>query len=238
MKRFTTAIIAVILAMVTASCSHVTPPAEDDTIPSQDVSSAVSDALKDNATVSITPIVPDEADTPDSNGTQANDGTDVEDDDPSQTDEDNPTQGDDADASDGTDVSTGTSESENDDAENAPSVPDTPPEVTVVAPSMNATEAYLPPADVATLDLGKDDPSTDVIKFTYAPDGRISECFYKANGMDVVLSYAYDGSKINILGITGSIITLNENFSAVGEYDPTTGFVLYNGYYFKGFKFN
>ena len=56
--------------------------------------------------------------------------------------------------------------------------------------------------------------------------------------MDVVLSYAYDGSKINILGITGSIITLNENFSAVGEYDPATGFVLYNGYYFKGFKFN
>ena len=57
-------------------------------------------------------------------------------------------------------------------------------------------EAYRPPAELISIDLDADDPSTNRIVFVFDEDGRVSQCYYKIGENDVFLSYTYDGSSI------------------------------------------
>ena len=114
---------------------------------------------------------------------------------------------------------------------------------TTPSPSANTSversevEAYRPPSNVIKIDLKVDEPSNSQITFKYDDEGKISQCYYKIDNTEIYLSYTYDGNKIQIYGFSGSIVVADEVFEAKADFDPTSGFVEYKGYYIKGFNF-
>ncbi len=92
--------------------------------------------------------------------------------------------------------------------------------------------AFKPPAEVFDINLSKDDPSNDDIRFEYDDKGRISQCYYKVNDIDVYQGYIYKDNAVQIYSYSGSIVVGDALFENA-VYDGNKGFSEHNGYYFK-----
>ena len=95
--------------------------------------------------------------------------------------------------------------------------------------------AYQPPADLFSVDLTAEDPSTQDIRFLYDEAGRIDRCTYRIDDQEVILSYSYDEDAVHIFGFLGSIIVADETIPVSGAFDPGAGFSVAQGYYLKGY---
>lgn len=92
--------------------------------------------------------------------------------------------------------------------------------------------AYQSPAKVLDIDLSKDDPSNDDIRFEYDEKDRISKCYYKVNNDEIYQSYTYTDDTVHIYAFNGSVIVDDVTFD-YNNYDENLGFSEYNGYYFS-----
>lgn len=95
--------------------------------------------------------------------------------------------------------------------------------------------SYQPPAKVFDIDLSKDDPSNDDIRFEYDAKGRISKCYYKINNKDIYQSYTYSDDIVQIYTFCDTFVIDDVSFENV-SYNDNTGFSEYNGYYFKNIE--
>lgn len=95
--------------------------------------------------------------------------------------------------------------------------------------------AYQSPAKVLDIDLSKDDPSNDDIRFEYDEKDRISKCYYKVNNDEIYQSYTYTDDTVHIYAFNGSVIVDDITFDNV-SYDENIGFNKYNGYYLKNIE--
>ena len=93
---------------------------------------------------------------------------------------------------------------------------------------------YRPPAEAFGIDMNKEDPSNDDIKFEFDDKGRILNCFYTVNGMEVLTTYDYEfyENKVWILSFAqDSTVIADEKFEIDNESDDI-GFSECRGYYF------
>ena len=97
--------------------------------------------------------------------------------------------------------------------------------------------AYATPYETVKLDLTKEDPSNDVMRFEYYDDGRIKRCIYQITGYEVTVSYNYLDGGAQLQALLDETVVAAKQFTQIGEYDPETGFSVHEGYYFKGFTF-
>ncbi|MBO4870179.1 MAG: hypothetical protein J5585_10765 [Clostridia bacterium] len=97
-----------------------------------------------------------------------------------------------------------------------------------------AVSAYKKPADAVKLDLTKDDPSNDDMRFVYDDDGRVTQCYYKISGEQVYVSYTYKDGSAQIYAFLGEILVADETID-LPAFDAEKGFSEIDGYYFKGF---
>ncbi len=95
--------------------------------------------------------------------------------------------------------------------------------------------SFKPPAEVFDIDVSKDDPSNDDIRFEYDDKGRISKCYYKVNDIDVYQGYIYKDNTIQIFSYNGSIV-IGDMFFENAVYDENKGFSEHNGYYLKNIQ--
>lgn len=95
--------------------------------------------------------------------------------------------------------------------------------------------SYKPPAKSFDIDLSKDDPSNDDIRFEYDNKGRISKCYYEVNDIEISQAYIYTDDTVQIYAFNGSTVIDDIIFDNV-SYDDDTGFNEYDGYYFKNVK--
>lgn len=95
--------------------------------------------------------------------------------------------------------------------------------------------SFKPPAEVFDVDVSKDDPSNNDIRFEYDDEGRISKCYYKVNDIDVYQGYIYDDNAVQIFSYNGSIV-IGDAYFENAVYDGNKGFSEYNGYYFKNIQ--
>lgn len=100
-----------------------------------------------------------------------------------------------------------------------------------------AVSTYQSLAKVFDIDLSKDDPSNDDIRFEYDEKDRISKCYYKVNNDEIYQAYTYTDDTVHIYAFNGSVIVDDITFDNV-SYDGNTGFNEYNGYYLKNVEVN
>ncbi len=93
--------------------------------------------------------------------------------------------------------------------------------------------AYKKPADVVSIDLTKDDPSNDEIRFVYDDDGRVTQCYYKIGEQQVYVNYTYKEASAQIYAFMGEVLVADEVIE-ISEYSAEKGFSSIEGYYFKG----
>ena len=96
--------------------------------------------------------------------------------------------------------------------------------------------AYQAPADFAEIDMAKEDPSNDRIRFGYDAEGRISRCDYEIDGQQVYVNYVYEDGQVQIYAFMGEFLVADEHID-LSEFDASVGFAEYNGYFFKGYEF-
>ncbi len=102
-------------------------------------------------------------------------------------------------------------------------------------PISELVSSYKPPAKSFDIDLSKDDPSNDDIRFEYDDKGRISKCYYEVNDIEVAQAYIYTDDTVQIYAFNGSIVIDDITFDNV-SYDENTGFNECDGYYLKNVK--
>lgn len=98
-------------------------------------------------------------------------------------------------------------------------------------------QSFKEPAKVVNVDLNKEDPSNEQIKFDYDEDGRVAGCKYKIDGTDVYIGYIYKENQVDLYGFIGDVVVSDETFD-ISEYNSNTGFCEHAGYFFKGFNVN
>lgn len=92
--------------------------------------------------------------------------------------------------------------------------------------------SFKAPGEVVKVDLTKDDPSNDQIKFDYDKQGRISGCTYKIDGRDTYVGYTYKKNEVEVYAFIGDISVYNKTYKIV-ESDSSLGFTDCDGFYFK-----
>lgn len=98
---------------------------------------------------------------------------------------------------------------------------------------------YQRPVDKEALDLGgREDISTENIRFTYDELGRIATCQYLSDGDEVSIEYSYlkDGG-ISMFGFYRGSMIIDTIYFPTSGFDPALGFTSYDGYYFYGYGF-
>ena len=93
---------------------------------------------------------------------------------------------------------------------------------------------YKKPADAVSIDLTKEDPSTDDIQFVFDDLGRITQCYYKLNDVQIYVSYTYNENSVQIYAFINDTVAAEEQIQ-VSNYDSAKGFSVIDGYYFKGY---
>lgn len=96
---------------------------------------------------------------------------------------------------------------------------------------------YETPAQCVLIDMNKDDPSNEQIRFSFDELGRVSQCRYNIDEHEIYLNYTYTSSTVQILAFSDSIVAADETFDLPGDFDPNINFIEYNGYYFRGYQF-
>ncbi len=95
---------------------------------------------------------------------------------------------------------------------------------------------YKAPAELVSIDMSKEDPSNDYIKFVYDTDGKISQCYYKIGDNLVTVSYVYEDGGAELYAFIGDgILAADEEIELLSDYSPEKGFTVIKGYYFKGY---
>ena len=92
--------------------------------------------------------------------------------------------------------------------------------------------SFKAPGEVVKVDLTKEDPSNDQIKFDYDKQGRISGCTYKIDGKDTYVGYTYKKNEVEVYAFIGDISVYNKTYKIV-ESDRSLGFTDCDGFYFK-----
>lgn len=95
--------------------------------------------------------------------------------------------------------------------------------------------AYKKPADVVNIDLSKDDPSNDEMRFVFDDDGKVTQCYYQIGDQQVYVNYTYKDGSAQIYAFMGDILVADELID-ISEYSAEKGFAAIEGYYFKGFS--
>lgn len=92
--------------------------------------------------------------------------------------------------------------------------------------------AYKKPADAVSIDLTKDDPSNDDIRFVIE-DGKVTQCYYNIGEQQVFASYSYkeDGT-VEIYAFMGEILVADDIVEIPNEISEES-FMEIDGYYFK-----
>ncbi len=93
--------------------------------------------------------------------------------------------------------------------------------------------AYQKPADAVRIDLTKDDPSNDAMRFVYDEEGKVSQCYYTVGDQQVYVNYTYKDGCAQIYAFMGDVLAADETI-AISAYDAEKGFTAIEGYYFKG----
>ncbi len=92
---------------------------------------------------------------------------------------------------------------------------------------------YVRPTEMFSLDMTKEDPSSEDVTFSYDDDGRLSGCYYKCRGMQIMVTYEYNDDDVRIYTFANEYVVDNVTFKAE-KYDKNIGFSECGGYYFKG----
>ena len=92
---------------------------------------------------------------------------------------------------------------------------------------------YKKPAEVVTLDLSKEDPSNDEMRFVYDDAGRVSQCYYNIEDEEIYVNYKYEDGAVQIYAFIRAVVVADERIE-ISEYSADQGFTEINGYYFKG----
>ena len=95
--------------------------------------------------------------------------------------------------------------------------------------------AYKKPADAVSIDLTKDDPSNDEIRFVFDNEGKVTQCYYKIGDQQIYVNYTYNDGSVQIYAFMGDILVADETIE-LSAYDAEKGFTVIEGYYFKGFS--
>ena len=106
---------------------------------------------------------------------------------------------------------------------------------TVAAPDL------VKPEDVAgKLDLKKEDPSNDNVKFSFDEEGRVIECAYTKGDNSFYVGYTYRDGEVDVNTFVtdkdGNAFTVDSRSYKTGAFDKSAGFTEKDGYYFNGFK--
>ena len=93
------------------------------------------------------------------------------------------------------------------------------------------------PAEAAgKIDLKRDDPSTDDIKFTFDEEGKLILIEYKSGDNDYVASYNYRDGNVEVYLYGGDQVLDFLYYEPSSEFDASLGMFEQDGYFFKGFK--
>ena len=95
--------------------------------------------------------------------------------------------------------------------------------------------AYKKPADVVSIDLTKDDPSNDEIRFVFDNEGKVTQCYYNIGDQQVYVNYTYKDGSVQIYAFMGEVLVADETID-ISEYNMEKGFTAIKGYYFNGFS--
>lgn len=93
--------------------------------------------------------------------------------------------------------------------------------------------AYKKPAEAVSIDLSKDDPSNDDMRFVFDDEGKVSQCYYKVGDQQVYVNYTYKEGIAQIYAFMDDVLVADETIR-ISEYSAKQGFVSIEGYYFKG----
>ena len=93
-------------------------------------------------------------------------------------------------------------------------------------------DAYKKPADVVSIDLTKDDPSNDDIRFVIE-EGKVTQCYYNIGEQEIYVNYKYneDGT-VQIYAFMGPIVAADDVVEIPDDI-PDESFMEIDGYYFK-----
>lgn len=92
---------------------------------------------------------------------------------------------------------------------------------------------YKKPADTVSVDLTKDDPSNDEMRFVFDDNGKVTQCYYNIGDQQVYVNYTYKDGAVQIYAFMGEVVAADELIE-ISEYDAEKGFTVIDGYYFKG----
>ena len=92
---------------------------------------------------------------------------------------------------------------------------------------------YKKPAETVDIDLSKDDPSTDTMRFVFDDEGKVSQCYYMIDDQETYVNYTYKDGCAQIYAFMGDVLVADETID-ISEYSADKGFTVIEGYYFKG----
>lgn len=92
--------------------------------------------------------------------------------------------------------------------------------------------SFKAPGLVVEVDLTKEDPSNDKIKFDYDKQGRVSGCTYKIDGRDTYVGYTYKKDEVDVYAFIGDVSVFHKTYKIVKS-DSSLGFTDCEGFYFK-----
>ena len=92
--------------------------------------------------------------------------------------------------------------------------------------------SFKAPGLVVEVDLTKEDPSNDQIKFDYDKQGRVSGCTYKIDGRDTYVGYTYKKNEVDVYAFIGDVSVFHKTYKIVKS-DSSLGFTDCEGFYFK-----
>ena len=92
---------------------------------------------------------------------------------------------------------------------------------------------YMKPADAVSIDLTKDDPSNDAMRFVFDEEGKVTQCYYDIGNQQVYVNYTYKDGTVQIYAFMGEVLVADETI-AISDYNAEKGFSAIEGYYFKG----
>ena len=96
-------------------------------------------------------------------------------------------------------------------------------------------DSYKTPAEAVSIDLTKDDPSNDEMRFVFDDEGKVTQCYYKIGDQQIYVNYTYNDGSVQIYAFMGDILVADETIE-LSAYDAEKGFTVIEGYYFKGFS--
>ena len=96
---------------------------------------------------------------------------------------------------------------------------------------------YKKPADVAEIDQTAEDPSNEVLTFSYDKEGRVTGCNYALDGHQIAIVYTYNDEEntVQLTAFSDDLVAALEEYDLPGAFDAALGFTEYDGYYFRGY---